>query len=239
MTETLRAELRLASRDIPWLAAIIGGTYLFGVALMLGICLIFHISEYGPMGTFFALLGILVAILARRNLNPHNRLRLAVCMGTPRMRFVAADALVTALETTVSIGVVWALGMLEFLFYRTMFGWDGDVLNAINLFQWQNALLFVLAMTVFNLFLMAFLNRFGIKVFFFIWIPLCLLNPLLTPAVYAAREGDRSLMAGLGRMVIWVVDMCSGIPWPVLAGGVLLLLTGISLLLLRRCEVKL
>ena len=82
------------------------------------------------------------------------------------MRFVAADALVTALETTVSIGVVWALGMLEFLFYRTMFGWDGDVLNAINLFQWQNALLFVLAMTVFNLFLMAFLNRFGIKVFF-------------------------------------------------------------------------
>ena len=168
MTEALRAELRLASRDIPWLAAIIGGTYIFGVALMLGICLIFHINEYGPMGTFFALLGILVAILARRNLNPHNRLRLAVCMGTPRMRFVAADALVTALETTVSIGVVWALGMLEFLFYRTMFGWDGDVLNAINLFQWQNALLFVLAMTVFNLFLMAFLNRFGIKVFFFI-----------------------------------------------------------------------
>ena len=46
-------------------------------------------------------------------------------------------------------------------------------------------------------------------------------------------------MAGLGRMVIWVVDMCSGIPWPVLVGGVLLLLTGISLLLLRRCEVKL
>ena len=45
MTEALRAELRLASRDIPWLAAIIGGTYLFGVALMLGICLIFHISE--------------------------------------------------------------------------------------------------------------------------------------------------------------------------------------------------
>ena len=60
MTEALRAELRLASRDIPWLAAIIGGTYLLGVALMLGICLIFHISEYGPMGTFFALLGILV-----------------------------------------------------------------------------------------------------------------------------------------------------------------------------------
>ena len=50
------------SSKFPWLAAIIGGTYLFGVALMLGICLIFHISEYGPMGTFFALLGILVAI---------------------------------------------------------------------------------------------------------------------------------------------------------------------------------
>ena len=239
MTEALRAELRLASRDIPWLAAIIGGTYLFGVALMLGICLIFHISEYGPMGTFFALLGILVAILARRNLNPHNRLRLAVCMGEPRMRFAAADALVTAIETAVSVGAVYGLGLLEFLLYRSLFGGNGDVLDAINLFQWQYALLFVLAMTVFNLFLTAFLNRFGIKVFFFIWIPLCLLNPILTPAVYAAREGEGSLMAGLGHVVIWVVDICSGVPWPVLAGAALLLLTGISLLMLRRCEVKL
>ena len=172
MTETLRAELRLASRDIPWLAAIVGGTYLFGVALMLGICLIFHISEYGPMGTFFALLGILVAILARRNLNPHNRLRLAVCMGEPRMRFAAADALVTAIETAVSVGAVYGLGLLEFLLYRSLFGGNGDVLDAINLFQWQYALMFVLAMTVFNLFLTALLNRFGIKVFFFIWIPI-------------------------------------------------------------------
>ena len=75
--------------------------------------------------------------------------------------------------------------------------------------------------------------------FFFVWIPLCLLNPLLTPAIYAARQGERSLLALLGRAAIWVVEVCSPIPWQVITLGILALVTAVSLLLLRKCPATL
>ena len=239
MREALKNELRLAAGDVSWFAAFIGGAYLLGVTLMVGIILIAKIHEYGPMGTFLALLGIVVAVMARRNLNPHVRMRLAVCMGTPRWSFVAADALVTALETAIATLAAVVLCFLENLVYRAVTGGGEDILGAINIFDCQYILLFILGMVVFNLFLTAFMNRFGVKGFFFVWIPLCLLNPLLTPAIYAARQGERSLLALLGRAAIWVVEVCSPIPWQVITLGILALVTAVSLLLLRKCPATL
>ena len=239
MREALKNELRLAKGDVRWFAAFIGGPYLLGVALMLGIILVTKNEAYGPIGTFLALLGIVVAVMARRNLNPHVRMRLAVCMGTPRWNFVAADALVTTLETAISTLAVVGLCFLENLLYRAVTGGGEDIFGAINILRWQYILLFILGMVVFNLFLTAFMNRFGVKGFFFVWIPLCLLNPLLTPAIYAARQGERSLLALLGRAAIWVVEVCSPIPWQVITLGILALVTAVSLLMLRRCSATL
>lgn len=237
--ETLKMELRVSARDLSWLAAFIGGAYILGAGLMLGVCLIWKIDEYGPIGTFCALIGILVAILTRRNLNPHNRLRMAVCMGVPRWRFIAADALLTALESAVSVLAVWGLSALELLLYRSLFGQAEYTFGPFELFRWQYALLYILGLTVFNLFLTAFMNRFGIKGFFCFWIPIWLLNPLLTPAIYAAENGEQSLMAGVGRAALWIIGVCARIPGPLLAGIALAAAVGISLLMLRRCEVKL
>ena len=157
----------------------------------------------------------------------------------PRWKFVAADALVTALETAVATLAVVALCFLENLLYRAVTGGGEDIFGAINILRWQYILLFILGMVVFNLFLTAFMNRFGVKGFFFVWIPLCLLNPLLTPAIYAARQGERSLLALLGRAAIWVVEVCSPIPWQWITLGILALVTAISLLLLRKCPATL
>ena len=239
---TLQNELRASAPDIKWMALCIGIGYGFGVALMVLLArLLLGAPEYFAMGLCFGLLGLLVGVLTRRNLNPHVRLRLAVGMGETRRAFLAADAVITALETLVCLGTLYLLGRLELGLFRLIEG-DGMVVVAdviAMVYRWQVVAAITAGMAVFNFFLTALTNRFGIKGYLVIWLPLCLLNPILTPAISAARSGSRSVLALLGHGVLWVIDTLSPVPWQVLVTTLALFLLLVGWLLARRCEVRL
>ena len=239
---TLQNELRASLPDVKWMVLCIGIGYGFGVALMLLLArLLMDEPEYFAMGLIFGLLGLLVGVLTRRNLNAHVRLRLAVCMGETRWGFLAADAVITVLETLACMGVLYLLGRLELGLFRLIEG-DGMVVIAdviAIVYRWQVVAAITAGMAVFNFFLTALTNRFGMKGFLVIWLPLCLMNPILTPAVNAANAGSRSILAMLGRGVLWLIDVLSPVPWQVLVATLALFLLLVGWLLARRCEVRL
>lgn len=239
---TLQNELRASAPDVKWMALCVGIAYLCGVAIMLFLArLMMDAPEYFAMGLCFGLLGLLIGVLTRRNMNPHIRLRLAVGMGETRRAFLAADAVMTALETLVCLGALYLLGRLELGLFRLIEG-DGMVVIAdviAVVYRWQVVAAITVGVVVFNFFLTALTNRFGMKGFLVIWLPLCLMNPILTPAINAAQSGSRSILAMLGRGVLWLIDVLSPVPWQVLVATLALFLLLVGWLLARRCEVRL
>lgn len=240
--QTLKQELRASVPDVKWMALCIGIGYGFGVVLMVWLAkALMDVPEYFDMGLIFGLLGLLVGVTTRRNLNPHIRLRLAVGMGETRRAFLAADAVITALETLVCLGVLFLLGRLELGLYRLIEG-DGMVLTVDIMdivYRWQVVVAITVGMAIFNFFITALCNRFGIKGYLVMWLPWCLINPIVTPAIHAAQSGSRSILALLGHGVLWVIDTFSPVPWQVLVAAGLFLLLVIGWLLTRRCEVRL
>lgn len=225
--------------DLPWMFAIIAGCFALGVAIVLVMCGIFHMDETVDMGMIISLVGLLVALLCRRNQNPHSRLHFAVLMGQTRRGFLLTDSLILLLEGALALAAIWAGGHLEIALYRAVFPAANATEFVLAVFQWRVVLVALLVMLVGNLVFTAVMNRFGIKGFLILWLPLCLVNMLVGPSLTAARMGRDTVIARLGRALIWIIDNLSGVPWQLLLGGVLAALTVGSLLMLRRCEVKL
>ena len=238
----LQRYARLAVFDLPLMAAITAGLFALGVVMTLLFCLLFldWSDGYGMMGGVPGLLGILVAVLVRHNLNPHTRLFLALTMGESRRSYLFFDTLAAALECLLLCALLWGLCRAEIALYSVALPGYANELNILEFFYRPAVVgIFIAALVTLNLFWTAIMARFGLKGFFLTWLPLWMLMVLSAPAVDAAQSGERSLFGLLGRGIIWAVDAGSAAPWQVIAGLVLLTFLAVSGAMLRRIPVNL
>ena len=237
----LKLYARLARFDLSWMAVITAGAYALGVAMTLVLCRIFLRFEdgFGMVGGVMGLVGILLAVLTRHWLNPHTRFFIALTMGESRRSYLFFDSLIAALESLLLCALVWGLCHVEIAVYRLALpAWQNE-LNVLSFFRPANIAVFIASLVVLNLFWTALMGRFGIKGFFFTWLPLWMLGTLTGPAIHAAQSGERSLLGLIGRGMLWAIDACSFIPWQAIAGAALLAVLAVSAALLRRIPVRL
>lgn len=238
----LQRYARLALFDLPWMAAVTGGLFAIGVGMTLLFCLAFlsWSDGYGMMGGTLGLLGILLAVLIRHNLNPHTRLFLALTMGESRRSYLFFDTLMAVLECLILCALEWVLCHLEIALYSLVLPRYSNELNILELFYRPAVVgIFVAAIVTLNLFWTALMGRFGPKGFFLSWFPLWMLAVLTAPAIDAAQSGEKSLFGLLGRGIMWVIDAGSFLPWQAVAGAALLAVLAVSAALLRRIPVRL
>lgn len=236
----LKRYARLACFDLPYMALITVGIFALGVAMAMLICVFFvtRSDGFGMLGTSMGFVGILVAVLVRHNLNPHTRLFIALIMGESRRSYLFFDSVTAAAECLLLCVLLWVLGHVEIAAYHILLpGWQNE-LNMLSYFRPDTIAVFIVALVTLNLFWTALMGRFGIKGFLLTWFPLWLLMVLMAPAIDAAQSGERSLLGLIGGGMLWVIDICSFIPWQAIVAAALVVILALSAALLRRIAVK-
>ena len=193
--------------------------------------------DYAAIGGMMALMATLFGGLVRGS-GAMNRCRMAVSMGHTRLSYMLADPVVTFLNTLVGIVFAWLLNKFELWLYGVLYpGWelDFDVFVAM---KWWYYLVFILAICALDFCFGALQIRFGNKGFAAIWFPLCFAPMIIGNSVDAVRDGSTSLLAQIGRGILFLIELLSPAMWAavgiVLALGLLVL----SVLCYRRAEVK-
>lgn len=164
---------------------------------------------------------------------------LAISMGQTRRDYILAAPLCSALFTLLGVAVAWVLTQLEKGLYRLVYPGYTCELDILAMVPWWGLALGVLGVVVAEFLLGAMGLRFGQKGLLFVWLPLCLAPSLLGNSVSAARKGGTSLLAGLGRGILWLVQCLSPTAWAALGAVVLVALLALSVHCYRRAEVKL
>lgn len=214
------------------------GLFLMGVLIVLAInAFVNEDRDYAAIGSMMALMATLFGGLVRGS-GAMNRCRMAVSMGHTRLSYMLADPVVTFLNTLVGIVFAWLLNKFELWLYGVLYpGWelDFDVFVAM---KWWYYLVFILAICALDFCFGALQIRFGNKGFAAIWFPLCFAPMIIGNSVDAVRDGSTSLLAQIGRGILFLIELLSPAMWAavgiVLALGLLVL----SVLCYRRAEVK-
>ena len=193
--------------------------------------------DYAAIGGMMALMATLFGGLVRGS-GGMNRYRMAVSMGQTRRSYMLADPVVTLLNTLVGIGFAWLLDKFELWLYGILYrGWEMD-LDVFSMMRWWYYPIFVLGICILDFCFGALQLRFGNKGFAAIWFPLCFLPMIAGNSVNAARTGGSSLLAQIGRGILFLAGLLAPPVW----GGVLLLfllfLIVLSVLCYRRAEVR-
>ena len=106
---------RLFWRDMAFFAACIGISWLCGAAL--SAVLVYFLFQpgdgYVAFGTFCALLGLFVAVVACRNQNANTRYQLAVAMGQSRRGYLLTEIVSKFLQCLLSLGLAALLHLAE------------------------------------------------------------------------------------------------------------------------------
>lgn len=216
-----------------------GGLFLLGVVMVLIINTFLNDEQdCAAIGGMMALMGTIFGGLVRGGVTGGNRYRLAVSMGWPRRAYMLADPILTMINC--ALGVVFAalLNQLEIWLYGVIYpGWELD-LNVFAMMPWWLYPVFVVGMAVVDFLFGALLLRFGAKGFAAVWFPLCFLPLLAGNSVDAAREGSTSLLAQIGRGVLFVAGLLSPPMWAAVGVALLLVLVVLSAWCYQRAEVK-
>lgn len=215
-----------------------GGLFLLGFLMVLGInAFLNEDQDYAAIGSMMALMGTVFGGLIRGYGAPY-RYRLAVSMGHTRRDYMLSDPVITALNCLVGIGAAWLLNRLEVGLYGLLYpGWTLDF-DVFSVFKWQYIPVFVAVVCVADFCLGALQLRFGPKGFAAVWFPLCFGPMVLVNAAKAVKEGSGSLLAQIGRGVLFMAGLLSPAGWCAVGGAVLLALVALSAVCYRRAEVR-
>lgn len=181
------------------------GFFLVGFAIL---CTIMKLDEtavsWGPLGTIFALLGLIVfAVISF--LSYHQDFMLALSMGRTRREFMVTYALEQLIWTLLAYACLLCLALLERGLYTVMFPWAYEDFNIFPyLTDWRIVAASILALILIPMFLGALYSRFG-KTFgiilYFVWIGACLLLPRM---VNHFEELEIAKQPGVGAMIDWI-----------------------------------
>lgn len=212
--------------------------FLFGFAIVLIInATINHDRDYALIGSLMALIASLFGGMLRGN-GAMNRYRTAVSMGHTRRAYLLAAPFITALNCGAGIVFAWVLGRFELWVYHILYpGWEMEF-DVISMMKWWHFLLFILGVCALDYVLGAVQLRFGTKGFAFIWFPLCFSGVFMNATVGAAQEGSTSLLAQLGRGILFVAGLLRPAMWAAIGIVLLLVLLALSTMWYRKAEIR-
>ena len=214
-----------------------GGLFLFGVLMVLGVNTFLNDEQdYAAIGSMMALFGTVFGGLLRGSGAPV-RFRMALSMGHTRRAYILADPVITFINCLIGVGAAWLLGKLELWLYGLLYpGWMCDFDVSI-IFRWWSILLLAAVVSIADFCMGAFQLRFGAKGFMAIWFPLCFSPMIVVNCLNAAEEGGASLMAQIGRGLIFLAGLLTPAMWAAVGAALLLVLVALSALCYLRIGV--
>lgn len=214
------------------------GLFLMGVLIVVVVnATVNDDRDYAAIGGMMALMATLFGGLVRGS-GAMNRYRMAVSMGQTRLSYMLADPVITMLNTLVGIVFAWLLDKFELWLYGILYpGWELD-LDVFSVMQWWYYPIFILGICILDFCFGALQLRFGNKGFAAIWFPLCFAPMIFGNSVDAAREGGSSLLAQIGRGVLFLAGLLTPPVWGGVLLAFLLALLVLSVLCYRRAEVR-
>lgn len=230
--------LRATRNGLLVMLAVQGGLFLMGVIMV--VCINVFLNEdqdYAAIGSMMALMGTIFGGLLRGS-GATCRYRMAVSMGHTRRSYLLADPLITAINCLLGFGAAWLLNRLELWFYGLLYpGWSCEF-DISGVYKWWAVLLFTVLICAADFCLGAIQLRFGAKGFALVWFPLCFGPCILTTGLKAAKDGGSSLLAMIGRGVLYLAGLMS--PAMLIAAGAALVLALVlaSGLFYRKAEVR-
>lgn len=211
---------------------------------LFGFLIVVVINAFLNDGQDYALIGSMMALITPlfggmlRGSGAMNRYRTAVSMGHTRRAYILADPLITALCTLVGIAFAWILSKLELWAYHTLYpGWEMDF-DIVGMMKWWHFLLLIVGVCAFDYLLGALQLRFGTKGFMVVWFPLCFSGLIINSTVGAAQEGSTSLLAQLGRGILFVAGLLRPAMWAAVGAVILLVLLILSTMCYRKAEIR-
>lgn len=230
--------LRATRSGAMFMLAMQGGLFLLGVIMVLGINVFLNEDQdYAAIGSMMALMGTIFGGLLRGS-GATCRYRMAVSMGHTRRSYLLADPLITAINCLLGIGAAWLLNRLELWFYGLLYpGWSCEF-DISGVYKWWTVLLFTVVICAADFCLGAMQLRFGTVGFALIWFPLCFSPMILVSSVHAAQDGGSSLLAMIGRGVLYLAGLMSPAMWIAAGAAVVLALVLVSGLFYRKAEVR-
>ena len=194
-------------------------------------------QDYAAIGSMMALIGTAFGGFARGS-GSCCRYRLAVCMGNTRRSYLLADPFITALIALVGIGAAWLLNWFELWLYGVLYpGWTCD-LNIFEIFPLWGVFVTMAVVCVVDLLLGAVQLRFGAKGFALIWFPMCLLPAFIGNSVDAAQSGRTSLLAQVGRGVLFLAGLLTPMMWAAVGIVIAVILVALSVWCYLTIEVR-
>jgi len=193
--------------------------------------------DYAAIGGMMALMATLFGGLVRGS-GGMNRYRMAVSMGHTRLNYMLADPVITAFNTLVGIGFAWLLDKFELWLYSVLYpGWELD-LDVFAVMKWWYYPIFIAVICVLDFCLGALQLRFGNKGFAAIWFPLCFAPMIVGNSVDAVRDGSSSLLAQIGKGILFLIHLLSPAAWAAVVIALALGLLVLSVLCYRKAEVR-
>lgn len=231
--------LRANRSGILVMLAVQGGVFLLGVLMVLGInAFLNDDQDYAAIGSMMALLGGVMGGGIMRGYGAPCRYRMAVSMGRTRMSYLLADPVVTALNSLVGVMAAWLLDRLELWLYGWLYpGWELS-LDVFSYFKWQYVPVLVAAVCAIDFCLGALQLRFGPKGFAAVWFPLCFGPMVVSNSLTAVKEGSGSLLAQIGRGILFLTELLRPAAWCAVGAATLLALVALSAVCYRRAEVR-
>lgn len=231
--------LRATRSGILMMLAIQGSVFLFGVLMVLGInAFLNEDRDYAAIGSMMALLGGVLGGGIAGGYGASVRYRMAVSMGRTRTSYILSDPVVTALHSLLGIGTAWALNRLELWLYGLLYpGWE-LTLDVFSYFEWYYVPILASVVCVINFCLGALQLRFGPKGFAAVWFPLCFGPMIVSNSIAAVKNGSNSLLAQIGRGILFLSGLLRPGAWCAVGAAVLLALVALSAVCYRRAEVR-
>lgn len=212
--------------------------FVFGVLIV--VCINAFVNEdrdYAAIGSMMALIATSFGGLVRGN-GGATRYRTAVSMGSTRRSYMLADPVVTAMNCLVGVAFAWLLNRLELWLYTLLYpGWELD-LDVMALMKWWYYLIFIAGICAADFCLGALQLRFGAKAFAAIWFPCCFAPMMISNSLDAAQEGGTSLLAQIGRGILFLAGLLSPVMWAAVGIVILLGLIVLSVMCYRTAEAK-
>lgn len=230
--------LKVNRNGIPIMLAFQLALFLTGVIIVVVInATVNDDRDYAAIGGMMALMATLFGGLVRGS-GAMNRYRLAVSMGHTRRSYMLADPVITMLNTLVGLVFAWLLNKFELWLYGVLYpGWELDF-DVFVVMKWWYYLIFILVICVLDFCFGALQIRFGNAGFAAVWFPLCFLPMIAGNSVDAAREGGASLLAQIGRGILFLTGLLSPAMWAAVGIVVVLGLLVLSVLCYRKAEVR-
>lgn len=213
---------------------------LFVFGFLIVVCINAFVNEdrdYAAIGSMMALIATVFGGMVRGN-GGAVRYRMAVSMGGTRRSYMLADPVLTAMNCVVGIGFAWLLNKLELRVYTLLYpGWELDF-DLHSLMKWWFYLIFIAGICIADFCFGALQLKFGAKGFAVIWFPLCFAPMVISNSLDAAWEGGTSLLAQLGRGILFLVGLLSPAMWAAMGIVVLLGLIVLSVTCYRTAEAR-